>query len=112
MIRSYTIESLIEKKKIDITDIAKKFHSWAYYGGRGIGNNFYNVLIEPEFLTDPHSAAKFIWVKSGKVSAPNGAVMRTSVLGIWRFNEIEKVKINTENVAKITHYDPRCVGFV
>lgn len=39
--------------------------------------------------------------------APNGAVMRTSVLGIHRFHDMDHVTKNAADVAKITHFDPR-----
>ncbi len=37
-----------------------------------------------------------------------GAVMRTSVLGVFEYKDLEKVKENTLNVCKVTHADPRC----
>lgn len=39
--------------------------------------------------------------------APNGAVMRTSALGVHRFHDIDHVTKNAAGVAKITHFDPR-----
>lgn len=42
----------------------------------------------------------------GKV-APNGAVMRTSVLGVHRFHDMDHVTKNAVDVAKITHIDSR-----
>lgn len=39
--------------------------------------------------------------------APNGAVMRTSALGVHRFHDMDHVTKNTADVAKITHFDPR-----
>lgn len=39
--------------------------------------------------------------------APNGAVMRTSALGVHLFHDIDHVTKNAACVAKITHFDPR-----
>ena len=36
--------------------------------------------------------------------------MRTSVLGLWDFDDPQRIVENTETVCKITHYDPRCVA--
>ena len=53
-----------------------------------------------------------IWENSGRYLAPNGAVMRTSVLGIHDFKTPEKVVDNAINVCKCTHADPRFVQIV
>lgn len=47
---------------------------------------------------------------SRKQSAANGSIMRTAILGCWNYTNWEQVKANTENVCKLTHFDPRCVG--
>ena len=103
------LDSILSKKAVDVLDIAFRFHSWAQ-GGRGLGRTVYSVLISPGFLRDPHSAAKRVWEVSGRNSAANGGIMRTSILGIWEYQFPEKVKYNAEQACKITHYDPRCVG--
>jgi ADP-ribosylglycohydrolase len=67
-------------------------------------------LKHPHFLQNPHAVAEEIWIQGNKQVAANGAVMRTSVLGIWQYQDLNAVRQNTENVAKITHFDPRCIG--
>ena len=104
------LDSLIENKKIDIKDIAYRFHRWAKTDGRGIGYTTYRVLSAKSFLTNPKAAAKEIWLESKKQLAPNGGVMRTSVLGIWEYSDKEKVIKNATDVCQITHYDPRCAA--
>lgn len=104
------LDSLLAKKTVDVLDIAFRLHYWATHGGMGIGKTVYSVLSSPGFLWDPHAAAKRVWENSGRNAAPNGGVMRTSILGIWEYQTPEKIKYNAEQVCKITHYDPRCVG--
>lgn len=104
------LDSLLESNKLDILDIASRLYKWATGGGMGIGRTVKSVLRSPNFLRDPHSAAKKVWDNSGHRVASNGGVMRTSVLGIWEYQSHEKVRHNAEQVCKITHYDPRCVG--
>ena len=104
------LDSLLEKRSVDILDIASRFYRWLTRGGIGVGNTVYSVLSSPEFLADPHAASKRTWERSGRYSAANGGVMRTSILGVWDYQYPERVKNNAERVCRITHYDPRCVG--
>ena len=81
----------------------------------GIGMTVHRTLTHPAFLKDPHKSASEVWEMSGLVNnnhdnnnngkqmvkyniiliiklicrrylAPNGAIMRTSILGILNFN--------------------------
>jgi ADP-ribosylglycohydrolase len=103
-------DTILDKQSVDIKDIAKNLHQWANNGGRGIGNTIYAVLSDEDFLRDPHKVANTVWEKSGKNLAANGGLMRTSILGVWEYQDLQKVKQNAENVCKITHADPRCIG--
>jgi len=104
------LESILNTHQVDEIDVARRIHHWAYTGGRGLGQTVYAVITSPRFLLDPHEVAREVWVKSGKNNAANGAIMRTSILGAWDYKDQEKVKANTEKIAKITHFDPRCIG--
>ncbi len=103
-------DTLLTKQSVDIKDIAKNLHQWANNGGRGIGNTIYAVLSDEDFLKDPHKVAHQVWEKSGKTLAANGGVMRTSIVGVWDYQDLNKVKHNAEIACKITHADPRCIG--
>lgn len=46
-----------------------------------------------------------VWQLKGKDNAPNGCLMRTSIIGLWPFNVVG----NAAAVCKMTHYDNRCV---
>ena len=52
-------------------------------------------------------AAEAVWKASGCGVAPNGAAMRTSVLGIYQYCSLTDVTQNALNLCKITHADPR-----
>ena len=75
-------------------------------GGMGIGRHTYNVMALGDYTSNPQKAAEIIWKMGKKKAAANGAVMRTSVVGLMKDN----VANNAENICKLTHYDPRCVG--
>ena len=51
-----------------------------------------------------------MWEESGRFVAPNGGVMRTSILGIHDFGNMKKVIKNTKTACKVTHADPRCIA--
>jgi len=104
------MDSLLENGKIDIIDIAYRLYNWASKGGCGIGESTKAVLSSKQFLEAPQEEAKRYWQSTGKRAAANGGLMRTSILGIWEFHDPNKVQKNAEEVCKITHYDPRCVG--
>ncbi len=67
-------------------------------------------MSDKDFLDAPHEVSKRVWKESGMKSAANGGVMRTSILGVWEYKEVEKVEKNAREVCKITHYDPRCIA--
>ena len=102
------LDSLVEKGCLDSLDIARRFRQWADTDGRGIGQQTFKILYSSNFLSDPYSAAENWWEKSKKTSAPNGAVMRTAVLGIWNYQQLECVSSQSDQVCRITHADPRC----
>ena len=85
---------------------AKKILNWLQTDGCGCGYHSYAVLSDPDYAESPINVSKKIWEQTGAQSAPNGAIMRTSVVGIWKDN----VENNAITAAQITHYDPRCVG--
>ncbi|MBF0121268.1 MAG: ADP-ribosylglycohydrolase family protein [Desulfobacterales bacterium] len=104
------LDSLISQNRVDIIDVAKRIKQWSVNGGMGIGRLTVRTIYSKGFLDNPHAVSKAIWERTGKKAAPNGGIMRTSILGVWEYQNINKVKINAENICKITHYDPRCVG--
>lgn len=113
------LQSLIENNgKMIPADFAKKMKRWCDQGfkelgdigGMGIGRTTHTVLREPCFLKYPHMAAEYVWKSSGRIVAPNGGVMRTSILGIHDFGDIDAVIANTMAACKVTHADPRCLA--
>ena len=95
----------------ELQDFASAFWAWLIADGRGSGRLTRHVLTDPKFLTDPHGAAHRMWVRGKRNAAANGAVMRTSYVGLIRpmaprsWTEKEAAR-----VARVTHWDPRCVA--
>lgn len=100
------LEELKDNKEIIPQSLAKKLQNWLETDGRGCGNLVYNVINHPDFLINPFQAAHDIWELSQCQAAPNGGIMRTSVVGLLPDN----IRLNAEAACKVTHSDPRCVG--
>lgn len=99
-------KAMIDDKSIKLSTIAQNFKDWFNAKPLGIGYNTYKVLSFRDYTDDPQKAAEMIWKLSGKKSAANGAVMRTSVIGLWK-DDTERY---ATEICKLTHYDPRCTG--
>lgn len=104
------LDSLLERRTVDPNDIAARFARWFRSDGRGIGRHTYNILRMPQYVQRPYEISEFFWKFSRCNSAPNGALMRTCITGIWNYLDEEAVYGNTEDICRLTHFDPRCVG--
>lgn len=103
-------DAIIKKNEVNELTFANELYSWFKGTPMGIGNTVYKVVSLPQFTQFPHKGAELIWKMSNGKSASNGAIMRTSILGTYEFWDYEKVVANTERIAKVTHWDNRCVG--
>ena len=99
-------EAVVEDKGVSLQNIARHFKEWALGDPMGIGENTYKVLSIGDYVERPIEVSKRIWEMSGCDSAANGGVMRTPVVGLFP----KYVASSAENICKLTHYDPRCVG--
>lgn len=103
-------DSILKTEKADEQAFAHALVQWFNGPHRGIGQTVFDVIRHPMFQQYPQLAAATIWELSGHTNAANGAIMRTSILGAFAYWDYEKVISNTEKIAKVTHFDPRCVG--
>ncbi|MDL2215369.1 ADP-ribosylglycohydrolase family protein [Dysgonomonas sp. OttesenSCG-928-M03] len=104
------LDSILENKEVNLNNIASRFVNWKNTNGIGIGRQTLNILSIRDYAENPFKVSELIWNMSRQTSAPNGGIMRTSIVGCWNYKNWEQVKINTENICKLTHYDPRCIG--
>lgn len=99
--------AIIEDKGINLHTIARNFKQWVYAPEtRGVGQTTLKVLSIAEYVEKPHQVAELIWRMTRTKSAANGSVMRTAIIGLKK----ENVAQTAEDVCKLTHFDPRCVG--
>lgn len=96
--------------EIDVTLVAEEFLRWANTDGRGMGNLTSLVFANPDFREQPIEVAETVWAMRGGKDAPNGAVMRGAVVGLFRPYDIPYTAISAATCAKVTHADPRCIA--
>lgn len=103
-------DSIIKSGEVNEIAFAEELYTWFKDVPMGIGQTVYKVVSLPQFTLYPHKAAALVWKLSKQNNASNGAIMRTSILGTYEFWDCNKVAHNTEKIAKVTHWDSRCVG--
>lgn len=113
--------SLVDNKgQVNVQDFAEKLRNWMLHGiqelgdtgGMGIGATTQTVLKHPVFTEDPRKVAQECWENSGRDLAPNGGVMRTSVVGTHCWWDLRQVTDNAISFCACTHYDQRCKASV
>lgn len=95
-----------EDEKFNLHHVASNFKDWFNGTPMGIGSHTFKVLCMGDYVEQPEMCSKLWWDLSRQQSAANGALMRTSVVGLAKY-DVEK---QAEDICKLTHYDPRCVG--
>jgi ADP-ribosylglycohydrolase len=103
------LDSLLEHGTVVPLDIAKRIKNWSEQDGRGGGTTTLRVLEVPGYTEQPERAAELLWRSRRRDLAPNGAVMRSSILGLWHHRDQAKLWSDAQAVCRITHHDPRCV---
>lgn len=100
------ILNAFEGKQFNINHIAQNFKDWFDGYPLGIGSSTYKILCMRDYVDKPFECSRIGWEVSRGLNAPNGAVMRTSVVGC----EQENVTNQAIEICRLTHYDPRCVA--
>lgn len=99
-------DAVIENQGVNFRNIAQHFKKWADGIPMGIGEHTYKVLMTRDYTEKPLEVSYMIWKMSNYQSAANGGLMRTSVVGLFP----KEVRTCAEQICRLTHYDPRCVG--
>lgn len=95
-----------DNNQFNVHSVASNFKVWFNGEPTGIGSHTCKVLCMEDYVEQPEMCSKLWWNLSRQQSAANGALMRTSVVGLAPSNFIGQA----EAICKLTHYDPRCVG--
>ena len=100
------ILSSFEDGKFNVQKVAHNFKDWAEGEPMGIGSHTFKVVSMGDYVEQPETCSKLWWDLSRQQSAANGALMRTSVVGLAHDN----IETQAIDICKLTHYDPRCIG--
>mmetsp|Transcript_83941 Transcript_83941/g.203586 ORF Transcript_83941/g.203586 Transcript_83941/m.203586 type:complete len:400 (+) Transcript_83941:201-1400(+) len=100
------------------SDFGAKLKYWMRNGfpelgdsaGCGVGYTVMSVLTHRLFSKDPNAASMEVWERSGRALAANGAVMRTSIMAVPHFDDLDRMIDDTVKMARVTHSDPRSVS--
>lgn len=114
------VKSIIETKSADIKCFAKYFNDWLENGLKecndkkchGAGNTTTIWYGEKYNLSDPIRAGvrMLIYDPFRKFeNASNGALMRCSILGAFKYNDRQQIIKNTIENCMSTHASPKCV---
>ncbi|MBF0406157.1 MAG: ADP-ribosylglycohydrolase family protein [Candidatus Riflebacteria bacterium] len=76
--------------------------------GTDVARGIKRISAHPTFLIDPFRSAKAIFERARGKIADNGALIRTTITGLWNFHDIDCVKANAEKACLVTHYNRRC----
>lgn len=98
--------AVCEDNGVNLQNIARHFYEWGHGNPMGIGEHTYKVLMIRDYVQRPFDVSRKVWEMSRCQSAANGGIMRTSIVGLFP----KAVRQCAENICKLTHYDPRCVG--
>jgi len=92
------IMTAFENGYFNVHQVAQHFKDWFEGEPMGIGSHTYKVLCMSDYVEQPEMCSKLWWELSRKQSAANGALMRTSVVGLAPDN----VEEQAEKICKLT----------
>jgi ADP-ribosylglycohydrolase len=102
-------DAIIEHDTLQNDDLAARLIEWYESNGRGMGSQTRAVISALKLGMLPSEAARLVWERAGNEPAGNGAVMRCAPVAMrWPSNRTKLLQ-ETENSARITHHDPRCI---
>jgi ADP-ribosylglycohydrolase len=90
-------------------DVAVRFVAWLEGEPADVGVLTRHALEHVARGVNPRDAGRIAWEQSGFTSAGNGAIMRAAPTGALRAFDREARALETLEIARITHFDARCV---
>ncbi len=92
-----------------LEDVASRFSAWLEGSPADVGILTREALVHVQRGISPRDAGRIAWEQSGYSSAGNGAIMRCSPTGALRLRDREARVLETVEIARLTHFDQRCV---
>ena len=92
-----------------LEDLARRFVAWLEADPPDVGILTRQALEHVQRGISPRESGRIAWEKSGYCSAGNGAIMRCAPTGALRLHDREARVLETVEIARLTHFDQRCV---
>jgi ADP-ribosyl-[dinitrogen reductase] hydrolase len=93
----------------DLEDLTRRFVTWLESSPPDVGILTRQALEQVQRGVSPRDAGRRAWEDSGYSSAGNGAIMRCAPTGVLRRHDREARVLETLEIARVTHFDARCV---
>lgn len=100
-------ESIIECNAVDYLHFARRYKQWFdLQEADDLDAHMRLVLQQPDFESDPHNACRLVYEQQGLYEAPNEALGRAVLAGLWP-KDIER---HVTDNCRLTHWDNRCIA--
>jgi ADP-ribosyl-[dinitrogen reductase] hydrolase len=92
-----------------LDDVTRRFVTWLETNPPDVGILTRQALEQVQRGVSPRDSGRKAWEASGFASAGNGAIMRCAPTGVLRTHDREARVLETIEIARVTHFDARCV---
>lgn len=100
------LESIGEKDRIDLTDIAERMKKWYDSDPIDLTVNNHGIIPQPDFTKFPLESTKRAWRNISGLDSTSECLGRAFFTGFWN----EDTERNVLNVCRMTHPHERCEG--
>ena len=99
-------ESIIAMGTVDGDDIARRFVDWLHSNPKDIGTTTRRALMYLDRGLSWQEAGERTYREAGGQGIGNAGVMRCAPVGLFRFNDLDRLIADTRLSSAITHADP------
>ncbi|MHB8645484.1 MAG: ADP-ribosylglycohydrolase family protein [Thermomicrobiales bacterium] len=99
-------ESIIATGTVDGDDLARRFVAWLHADPKDIGTTTRRALMYLDRGFSWQEAGERTYREAGGQGIGNGGVMRCAPVGLFRFNDLERLIADSRLSSAITHADP------
>lgn len=100
-------ESIIDRQGVDYMDFSRRYKAWFdRQDSDDTDAHMRHVLQNESFLTDPHATCRETYEKQRLYEAPNEAMGRAMLIGLWP----KDVEQNSTDNCRLTHWNSGCVA--
>jgi len=99
-------ESIVATGAVDGDDIARRFVEWLHTNPKDIGTTTRRALLYLDRGLSWQEAGERTYREAGGQGIGNAGVMRCAPVGLFRFNDLDRLIADTRLSSAITHADP------